>query len=97
MSLLFPVIMRVLCDVIMVPPKEFRKEFGIPRKVMKDLYWRKPESRIRLQEMFGDVRMLAEQSGLMNRVSRLIWKLCRIDGRPSRYRSEPPVALKTAA
>ena len=97
MSLLFPVIMRVLCDVIMVPPKEFRKEFGIPRKVMKDLYWRKPESRVRLQEMFGDVRMLAEQSGLMNRVSRLIWKLCRIDGRPSRYRSEPPVALKTAA
>ncbi|MDQ3158468.1 MAG: diiron oxygenase [Actinomycetota bacterium] len=97
MSLLFPVIMRVLCDVIMIPPKEFRKQFGIPRKVMKDLYWRKPESRVRLQEMFGDVRMLAEQSGLMNRVSRLIWKLCRIDGRSSRYRSEPPVALKTAA
>ena len=93
MAMLFPIIMRVLCDVIMVPPKQFRNEFGIPRKVMKDLYWRKPESRERLSGMFGDVRMLAEQSGLMNRFSRLVWKSCRIDGRPSRYRSEPPVAL----
>ena len=92
-ALLFPIIMRVLCDVIMVPPKQFRKEFGIPRKVIKDIYWRKPESRERLADMFGDVRMLAEHSGLMNRVSRHIWKLCRIDGRPSRFRSEPPVAL----
>ena len=38
--------------------------------------------------------MLAEQSGLRkNRVARWMWKLCRIDGRPSRYRSEPPVAF----
>lgn len=92
-SLLFPVIMRLLCDVIMVPPKEFRKEFAIPKSVMKDIYWRRPESRERLRDLFGDVRMLAEQSGLMNRFSRRIWRLCRIDGRPSRYRSEPPVAL----
>ena len=93
-SLLFPVIMRVLCDVIMVPSKAFRKEFGIPRKVMKDLYWRAPESRERLQELFGDVRMLADQSGLReNRLARWMWKLCRIDGRPSRFRSEPPVAF----
>ena len=96
-ALLFPVIMRVLCDVIMVPSKEFRKEFNIPRKVMKDLFWRAPASRERLADMFGDVRMLAEQSNLMTRSSRIMWKLCRIDGRSSRYRSEPPVALKSAA
>ncbi|MEV7396596.1 diiron oxygenase [Aeromicrobium sp. NPDC092404] len=93
-SLLFPVIMRVLCDVIMVPPKAFRKKFGIPRKVMKELYWKSPASRERLQELFGDVRMLADQAGLReNRLARWMWKLCRIDGRPSRYRSEPPVAF----
>ncbi len=97
MSIMFPIIMRVLCDAIMVPPKEFRNEFNIPRKVMKDIYWRKPASRERLRGMFGDVRMLAEQAGLMNRVSLRVWKLCKIDGRPSRYRSEPPVALKSAA
>ena len=92
-SMLFPIIMRVGADLIMIPPKAFRKEFGIPRKVIKDLYWRKPESRKRLQEMFADARMLAEQSGLMTRSSRRMWRLCKIDGRPSRFRSEPPVAF----
>jgi hypothetical protein len=90
----FPVIMRVLCDVIMKPPASFRREFDIPRSVMKDLYWRAPESRGRLQELFGDVRMLADQAGLRgNPLARMMWRLCRIDGRPSRYRSEPPVAF----
>jgi hypothetical protein len=77
----------------MIPPKAFRKEFGIPRKVIKDLYWDAPESRARLQEMFADARMLAEQSGLMTRSSKRMWRLCKIDGRPSRFRSEPPVAF----
>lgn len=92
-SMLFPVIMRTGADLIMIPPKAFRKEFSIPRKVIKELYWKAPESRTRLREMFADARMLAEQSHLMTRSSRLMWKLCRIDGRPSRYRSEPPVAF----
>ncbi|MRK01504.1 diiron oxygenase [Aeromicrobium sp. S22] len=94
MAMLFPVIMRVLCDVIMVPSASFRREFGIPRRVMKDLWWRSPASRARLQELFGDVRMLADQAGLREtRTARWMWKLCRIDGRPSRYRSEPSVAF----
>ncbi|MFI5428334.1 hypothetical protein [Aeromicrobium sp. UC242_57] len=38
--------------------------------------------------------MLADQAGLRkSRLARWMWKLCRIDGRPSRYRSEPPVAF----
>ncbi len=92
-SMLFPIIMRTGADLIMIPPRAFRKEFGIPRKVIKDLYWRTPESRQRLREMFADARMLAEQAGLMTRSSRRMWRLCKIDGRPSRFRSEPPVAF----
>ena len=41
------------------------------------------------RDMFGDVRMLCEDTGLMNRPARLMWRVCRINGRPSRYRSEP--------
>ena len=96
-ALFFPLIMRGLCDAIMVPPKQFRERFDIPDEVMKELYWEAPESRQRLQDLFGDVRMLAEQSGLMTRTSRRLWKLCKIDGRPSRYRSEPPVAFDLAS
>ena len=88
-SLAFPVVMRVLCDIIVKPTPEFRKTYGVPRKVVRELYWASPESRKMLRDLFSDVRMLAEESKLMNPISRLIWKLLKIDGRPARYRSEP--------
>ena len=89
LSIAFPITMRVLCDVIVIPPKEFWAEFDIPKSVKKDLFWRRPESRQSLRDYFADVRALAEEIGLMNSVSRRVWKLCKIDGPASRYRSEP--------
>ncbi|MDG3012939.1 diiron oxygenase [Corynebacteriales bacterium D3-21] len=89
LSLAFPIIMRILCDVIVIPPKEFFKEFDIPKQVKKDLFWDAPASRRELSGYFGDVRMLGEELGLMNRSSKKLWKLLKIDGRPSRFRSEP--------
>jgi hypothetical protein len=89
LSLAFPVTMRVLCDVIVIPPKEFWEAFDIPKSVKHDLFWRRPESRRALRGYFADVRALADQIGLMNPASRIVWKLCGIDGAASRYRSEP--------
>ncbi|TAM84451.1 MAG: diiron oxygenase [Jatrophihabitans sp.] len=97
LSLAFPVTMRVLCDVIVIPPKQFWETFDIPADVKRDLFWRKPESRRMLRGYFGDVRMLAEQIGLMNPAARLVWRLCGIDGEPSRYRSEPDRRPEPAA
>ena len=92
-SLAFPVIMRLLCDAILKPTKEFRDTFDIPDEVIRELYWDSPESRRFLSDLFGDVRMLAEDSGLMNPTARRVWKALKIDGRPSRFRGEPPVAF----
>ena len=92
LSVAVPIIMRWLCDEILVPSKQARKDMGIPRKVVKDLYWDKPESRKMLRDLFGDVRMLAEETQMMNPVSRQVWKLMKIDGRSSRFRSEPASA-----
>ncbi len=89
MSLALPVIMRALCDVIAVPPKQFWAEFEIPEQVRKDLFWDAPESQRTLRAFFADVRALADEIGLMNPASRRVWKACKIDGAPSRYRSEP--------
>ncbi len=89
LSLVMPIVMRTLCNVITKPPREFRRTFDIPRSVWKDLFWRSPQSRQFLVNVFGDVRMLAEQCGLMNPVSARMWQLMGIAGRPSRYRSEP--------
>ncbi len=92
LSVAVPVIMRWLCDEILVPSRRARKDMGIPRRVVKDLYWDLPESRKMLRDLFGDVRMLAEETQMMNPVSRRVWKLMKIDGRSSRYRSEPASA-----
>ena len=89
LSLYVPVVMRVLCSAIIVPPRAFWKEFDIPRSVRKEIFFKSPQSRKMLRDMFGDVRMLAEDTGLMNPVAKLMWRICRINGQASRYRSEP--------
>jgi hypothetical protein len=89
LSLYVPLTMRVLCSAIIVPPRAFWKEFDIPRSVRKEIFFKSPESRKMLRDMFGDVRMLCKDTGLMNPIAKLIWRMCRINGEPSRYRSEP--------
>ena len=89
LSLYVPLVMRVLCSAIIVPPKAFWKEFDIPHSVRKEIFFQSPEARHMLRDMFGDVRMLATDTGLMNPVAKLMWRICRINGAPSRYRSEP--------
>jgi hypothetical protein len=89
LSVYVPLTMRILCSAIVVPPKDFWREFDIPREVRKQVFFRSPESRQMLRDMFGDVRMLCHDTGLMNPVAKLVWRICRISGKPSRYRSEP--------
>ncbi|MCX2928690.1 diiron oxygenase [Mycobacterium sp. CVI_P3] len=97
LSLTVPIIMRILCQAIVVPPKAFWTEFDIPRAVRKELFFRSPESRQFLRDMFGDVRMLCHDTGLMNPLAKLMWRICKIDGPPSRYRSEPQRAHVVSA
>ena len=94
LSLAMPLVMRVLLGAIMVPPKQFWDTFDIPREVRKDIFWRSPESKAMRQEIFGDVRLLAERTDLMNPVARLLWRALGIHGRTSRFRSEPSYAAQ---
>ena len=88
-TLYFPLTMRTLCNAILIPPRAFWREFDIPRSVKKELFFRSPESRKWLRDMFSDVRMLAYDTGLMeNRSARLMWRICRINGKPSRSRCQ---------
>jgi hypothetical protein len=92
LTYLFPIIMRTLCDVIMVPSKQARRDMGIPDEVAKEIWWGSEESSNLLQELFGDVRMLADNLGIRKGPAKLLWKALRINGRPSRFRSEPSAA-----
>ncbi|MVU82604.1 diiron oxygenase [Nocardia sp. ET3-3] len=89
LSLAFPIIMRVLCDVIVIPPKEMTAALDIPRSVIREAFWDIPDSRQQLHDVFADVRGLAEDARLMNPISARVWKLLGIDGPSSRFRSEP--------
>ena len=92
LSLYVPLTMRILCSAIIVPPRAFWKEFDIPRSVRKEIFFRSPESRQMLRDMFGDVRMLCHDTGLINPIAKLMWRICKIDGRaePLPQRARPP-------
>ncbi len=96
-SITYPLVMRWLGGAITVPPRGLAKKYGIPRKVMREAFWKRPQSQAILRDCFGDVRMLAEELGLMNPVSRAVWRMCRIDGEPSRFRGEPRRRAQYAA
>ncbi|HEU4566961.1 MAG TPA: diiron oxygenase, partial [Marmoricola sp.] len=89
LSIAFPVIMRVLADVIMKPGREMTRAVGVPPEVLDEVFWDSPDGRQMLRDLFADVRALAAEMGLMNRVARRVWKALGIDGRPARFRSEP--------
>jgi P-aminobenzoate N-oxygenase AurF len=89
LSLYVPIVMRALCQAIVVPSRGFFWKFDIPRSVRKEVFFDAPESRQALRDMYGDVRMLCEDVGLMNPLSLLLWRICKIGGEPSRYRGEP--------
>jgi hypothetical protein len=72
-----------------VPSRSFFRRFDIPRSVRKELFFNAPDSRQALRDMYGDVRMLCEDVGLMNPLALLVWRLCKLDGEPSRYPGEP--------
>ncbi|BDT88816.1 diiron oxygenase [Nocardia cyriacigeorgica] len=96
LSLAFSVALRVACDLIVIPPAAFWREFDVPRSVRRDLFWGWPSSKARLSGYFGDVRMLAEEIGVLNPVSRKLWRVLGIDGRASRHRGEPDRAPRPA-
>jgi hypothetical protein len=89
--------MRMLGQAMVVPSRRFFRRFGIPRSVRKELYAGGGDSRQTLRDMFGDIRMLCDELGLMNPFALLMWRICRISGPASRYRSEPLRASVTAS
>ncbi len=89
LSLFVPLVMRILCSAIIVPPRAFWAKFDIPRSVRNEVFFAAPESRKMLRDTFGDVRMLCHDTGLMSPIAKLMWRICKIDGPPSRYRGEP--------
>jgi len=91
-EVLTPLFFRLMCDIIMKPSSEALADMGIPAAVATEVWWKAPSSQRMLRDMFGDVRMLADELGIRGRLTRPLWRLVGIDGRASRFRSEPASA-----
>ncbi|WP_328528156.1 diiron oxygenase [Nocardioides sp. NBC_00368] len=89
LTYLFPVVMRLLCDVIMVPSKQAREDMGIPKDVAKEIWWKSEDSEKLLRDLFSDVRLLADNLGIRKGPAKLVWRALGIDGRAARFRAEP--------
>ncbi|MFR9751539.1 AurF N-oxygenase family protein [Nocardia sp. 004] len=96
LSLAMPILMRRYGRAILTPPRSFFREFDVPKRVRKELFYGSPEAKQAFSDNFGDVRALTEEIGLMNPVAKAFWKALRIDGPASRYRSEPVRAANGA-
>lgn len=97
LSVAFPIGLRWLASEIMVPTKEITTDAGVPRKVVKEVFWDSPEGEKMLGSLFSDVRALAEEIGVMNPVSKALWKVLGINGPASRFRGAPTVERPRAA
>ncbi|CAB4926308.1 unannotated protein [freshwater metagenome] len=89
LSLLFPVVMRTAAEEIMTPPRALARRLGIPPEVFAEAFWDSPASRRIMASYFGEMRTLAAEAGLMNRMSARVWRWCGVAGEPARYRGEP--------
>ncbi|RJQ81180.1 diiron oxygenase [Pseudonocardiaceae bacterium YIM PH 21723] len=89
LGLALPIAMRWLADVIMSTPPEFRRTFDVPRKALRQAFWKSPQSQQLMRDFFPDVRQLGDELGLRNNRTLWLWRLLKIDGPTSRYRSEP--------
>lgn len=96
LSLAMPLVMWILGRSITKPPRAFFREFGIPDQVRKEVFYGSPDAKQSFRDYFGDVRSLAHDLGLMNPVAKRVWKFLGIDGRATRYRSEPIRTVNTA-
>lgn len=89
LSVAMPIVMWILGRSIYTPPRSFFREFDIPDAVRKELFYGSKQAKQEFSDFFGDVRTLAKDIGLMNPIAKGVWKLLKIDGHTTRYRSEP--------
>lgn len=88
-AIAFPFYLRWLIGESMGPPRNFARQFGVPRRVFKSAYWRSAHSRKIMVDSAADVRRTADELGLRTVWTRWLWRMFGVEGRVPRYRSEP--------
>jgi hypothetical protein len=78
LSLATPVILGVMAQMMIQPPRDLAARFDIPRDVMLEAYRDDPAMRASTVESVRKVRRLARELGLITFASKPLWKLVGI-------------------
>jgi hypothetical protein len=74
LAVLAPIVLSVMARLMVLPPGDLVREFGIPRKVLREAYGC-PEGRGALRDSVAKTRNLWRELGLVGPVSRQLWKM----------------------
>ncbi|MER6972984.1 diiron oxygenase [Nocardioides sp. NPDC000445] len=92
LGILTPLAMRLGSDAIIIPSRADRELMGLPDSVVREVWGTGAEAAAFRRHLFADVRMLFDNLGLRTPLTRWSWKVLGVDGRPARFRAEPPTA-----
>jgi hypothetical protein len=68
-----PVLLAVMANMMLLPPSELHRRFGVPREVLREVR-RSPRSRRNKLESVAKLRRLAVELGLVTAWTRPLWK-----------------------
>ncbi|GAA2640015.1 diiron oxygenase [Actinomadura fulvescens] len=78
LSLVVPPSMKLGVLLILTPPLAMERHFHIPEQVMKETYWATDRSQDLISKAVSNVRGLCSEIGLINPVSKQVWRLLNI-------------------
>jgi hypothetical protein len=69
-----PLILGVMAQLMMRPSSEMIRRFNVPDEVIREAYTDNPGHAERTREALRKVRRLSDEIGIVNPVTRRIWK-----------------------
>jgi P-aminobenzoate N-oxygenase AurF len=82
LGLIAPLILGIMARVMLSPPGAMIKRFHIPDDVVKEVYEDNPETAAQIRDSVGRTRELCVELGLVNGLSRRVWKAMGIWDEP---------------
>ncbi|MEV0158569.1 AurF N-oxygenase family protein [Nonomuraea fuscirosea] len=78
LGLVSPVILGVMARIMLAPPGAMIRRFRIPASVVAEVYLRDPGARQDIRDSIGKTRELCAEIGLINAVTRRVWRVMGI-------------------
>ncbi|MFI6496689.1 diiron oxygenase [Nonomuraea typhae] len=78
LGVISPIILGIMARIMLAPPGPMIRRFNIPPHVVREVYLRNPAASAEIRDSVGKTRELCSQVGLINPLTRRIWKVMGI-------------------